>query len=372
MAKKRQDPQGQLQLVMDTGQAPPIIQGTKLVIDWPEVLKVSHSRIKTWRRCQMQHHYRYVQRLRKRKPPTALFIGTGIHSMIEAQVVKGDWTKEMAQFRKEFNHLFAEEREELGDIPTEIEAVVSGYFKRYENDDLIYRPRHRNIVAEIPIDVYLDNRTRFVGYIDKFPVDPEGRSWIMDHKSCKNIPDEESRFSDLQLLMYVWLVPLLGYERPAGVIWDYVRKKAPAVPEVLVKGGISKSSKIDTTYEVYMNTVEKHLGKEALPEYEEFAQTLKGKEEKFYRRIYLPAQTTTMIDNVVKDVKSTIEEIRLHGATAQVRNMTRDCKMCSYYSLCQAEVRGLDSDFIRKADYIVKEQEDGSQEEVRERVGTEE
>lgn len=346
---------------------PSIIQQdkNKFVIDWPEVLQVSHSRLKMWRRCEMAHHYRYVQRLRKIKPPMALFIGTGIHAMIEAQTKGGSWKGEIAKFRKEYNKLFAEERAELGDIPSELEGIMTSYFEKYKNDGLHFIPRHKGATAEIGIKVDLDNRTRFIGFIDKFPVDDEGRHWVMDHKTCRSIPDEESRFADLQLLMYVWLVPQLGYPKPAGVIWDYIRKKAPSIPEVLKSGAISKAQKIDTTYDVYMATVDRLLPDAPdRDEYVAFAQTLKGKEEKFFRRIYLPVNNQAMVDNVVADVHSTVEQIRSRGATAMVRNMTRDCKQCSYYNLCQAEVRGLDSEFIRKADYIVKEKTDAREEKI--------
>lgn len=304
----------------------------------------------------MEHHYRYYQGLRKKVTAVPLFVGTGIHAMIEAQVVRGDWKPELESFRSEFNKLFQEEKEELGDLPTTIEEIVNGYFDRYKNDGLTYPLRHRRKRAEIKVQVDLDNHTRFVGFIDKFPQDQEGRNWVMDHKSCKTIPDEETRFSDLQLLMYVWLLPQLGYPKPDGVIWDYIRKKPPTVPEQLVKGGISKSAKIDTTYSVYMATVERLLGKQALPEYEEFASTLKGREDKFYRRIYLPISNPVMVDNIVKDVMSSAREIRSVGPNSTVRNMTRDCsRMCSYYLLCQAEVRGLDSEYIRQTEYITKE-----------------
>jgi len=334
----------------------------KLQFDWPVVLQVSHSRIKSWRRCEMQHHYRYVQKLRKVKPPTAMFIGSGVHSILEAQAKRGKWEPELAQFRSDFDKMFREEREELGDLPAEIERIMKGYFEHYRNDGLLYVPRHRNARTEIPIKVDLDARTRWLGYIDRFPQDNEGRNWIMDHKTCRAIPDEDTRYSDLQLLFYCWLVPHLGYPKPDGVIWDYIRKKAPAIPEVLVKGGISKAAKIDTTYAVYMATVYEKLGVDALPQYEEFAATLKGREERFYRRIYLPSPSPTMVNNVVNDTLMTIEDIRARGATAQVRNMGRDCKSCSYYQLCSAEVRGLDSDYIRKTEYTMKEKTDASEE----------
>lgn len=344
----------------------------KIEIDWPEILQLSFSRLKSWRRCEMQHHYRYYQRLRKKAKGLPLFVGTGIHDMLEAQVTKGSWTTEMGNFRKEFNKIFQEEREELGDLPGTIEGVVAGYFERYQDDGLIYVPRHRGLKAEIKVLVDLDNHTRFLGYVDKFPMDQEGRHWVMDHKSCKSIPEESQRFADLQLLFYVWLLPQLGYPVPDGVIWDYIRKKAPTIPETLVKGGLSKSAKIDTTYQVYMATVDKAIkAKTISPDdrqgYDDFAQSLKGKEEKFYRRIYLPANNERMVTNVVQDVLVDAAEIRRRGPNAQVRNMTKDCNFCSYYSLCQAEVRGLDSEFIRQSEYTTKEKVDAKEETIVER-----
>ena len=352
--------------VISGGKAPAIIKRDKVRIYWEEVLQVSHSRLKVWRRCQMQHHYRYYQRLRKIRNGTPLFIGTGVHSMLEAQQIRGNWLPEYQAFEKEFKKMFKEEQEMLGDLPGMVKGIVQGYIDKYQDDGLIYVPRHRGRVAEIQVKVDLDSRTRILGFVDKFPQDEEGRNWVMDHKTCKSIPDEESRYADLQLLMYVKLLPHLGYPKPDGVIWDYIRKKPPTVPEVLKSGVISKAAKMDTTPKVYMEAVMK-LPKEkrtatAMAEYEAFAKTLTGKEEKFYRRIYLPSPNQALVDNVFLDVLKTAEEIRTMGPTATVRNMTRDCKQCSYYSLCQAEVRGLDSDYIRKAEYTVKENLDAQEE----------
>src|SRR4051812_48558526 len=101
----------------------------KLELFFEEILSISHSRLKLWRRCEMAHHYRYYQRLRKRVAATPLFVGTGIHAMLEAKQVRGDWKPELEAFRAEFNRtLFAEERELLGDLPTIIGDIVEGYF----------------------------------------------------------------------------------------------------------------------------------------------------------------------------------------------------------------------------------------------------
>ena len=81
----------------------------KIEIDWPEVLVVSHSRLKTWRRCQMQHHYRYYQGLRPIRKGIPLAVGTAVHAMIEAHHERGDWSPELETFRQEYNRLFREE-----------------------------------------------------------------------------------------------------------------------------------------------------------------------------------------------------------------------------------------------------------------------
>lgn len=334
----------------------------KIEIDWPELLRVSHSRLKTWRRCQMQHHYRYYQGLRRIRKSIPLTVGTAIHSMIEAQHERGDWSTELEEFRAEFSKLFREEQAELGDLPSICNDIVLGYFEAHRGDGLTYPVRRRGRATEIEVKVGLDSSTVFVGYVDAYPQDQQGRNWLMDHKTCKVIPDEDARFADLQLVTYSWLLPEMGYPKPDGVIWDYIRTKPPTRPEVLKNGTISKARKIDSTYSVYMDTVRRELGEEAVSEYEDFARTLSGREDKFYRRVSLPNPPRAMVDSAVKDILVTTSEIRKAGPTATVRNMTRDCKMCSYYTLCQAEVRGLDSEYIRKTEYVTKEKENVKEE----------
>lgn len=335
-----------------------------MVIDFPETTRVSHSRIKTWRRCEMQHHYKYYQGLRKKAAARPLVIGTAVHTMIEAQLERGTWEPEFKQFNAEYSKLFQEEQLMLGNLPVEVKAIVERYFDYYREDGLIYPVRRRNRRTELELHIPLTGYISFIGYVDAYPQDEQGRNWLMDHKTCKSIPTEENRFSDLQLLIYNWMLPQLGYPAPDGVIWDYLRTKAPTQPEMLKAGGFSKNKSIDTTYDVYMGTVEKALGRKALKDYEEFAQQLKGREEKFLRRIILPAPKTVMISTVVKDLEATAQEIHTRGPMATVRNMTKDCSWCSFYNLCQAEVRGLDTEHIRAMDYTTEGKDDGNEDDT--------
>lgn len=310
----------------------------------------------------MQHHYKYYQGLRKKAIARPLKLGSAVHTMIEAQIQNGTWEPELKAFTKEFNKLFQEEQLMLGNLPVEVKAIVERYFDYYREDGLSYPRWRRGRATELQVHIPVTGYVSLIGYVDALPRDDQGRVWVMDHKTCKSIPTEENRFSDLQLLIYSWALPQLGYPEPDGVIWDYLRTKAPTVPEVLKAGGISKNKNIDTTYDVYMNTVEEKLGKKALPQYEEFAQTLKGREEKFLRRIVLPSPKKSMVASVVQDLEATAMEIHTKGPTSTVRNMTRDCSWCSYYNLCQAEVRGLDTEHIRATDYTTEGIEDDDNE----------
>jgi hypothetical protein len=333
-------------------------------IEFKPVLKVSFSRIKTWRHCQMKHHYRYNEKLRKRKKPLFAFIGTALHRCIEEYQEGRDWTLYLKEFKSQYDRLFADEKEMLGDLPDELKAIMENYFAYYSNDGLTYPARRWGKRTEIEVKAWLDSETLFVGYIDAYPQDSEGRNWIMDHKSFKAMPDEDSRFSDYQFVVYYWLLPQLGYPKADGIIWDYLRKKAPVPPEPLKSGALSKAKNQDTTVEVYMAKAVELFGTEkAEEEYGEFArETFSGREDRFFRRVYLPQPPDTLVDNIVIDLKASIEEIRSMGPISRVRNMSRECKQCEYYNLCSAELRGLDTDFMRKFEYTVKGEEDDQEE----------
>lgn len=330
-------------------------------IDFPEITRVSHSRIKTWRRCQMQHHYKYYQGLQSRSKARPLEMGSLLHNMIEAHHETGSYLTVWKKYKAEYDKLFQEEQLDLGDIPAEALSIVRRYFSHYKNDKLSYPARRRGKNTELRVQVPIGNNIEFLGLIDAMPEDDQGRVWYMDHKSHKHIPNEEVRFSDLQLLIYTWLAPQLGYPTADGIIWDYLRTKAPIVPEVLKAGGISKNKNIDTTYDVYMETVISKLGPNKAVEYEEFAQTLKGKEDSFFKRVYLPAPKQVMVKAIVEDITVSAQEIAIRGPESRVRNMTRDCSSCSYYNLCQAEVRGLDIEHIISTDFTTKEQRDAKE-----------
>jgi hypothetical protein len=312
---------------------------------------VSWSRIKLWRRCHKAHHYKYVEKLTRKKRAIPLLRGTIIGEMLDARampILKQDPYKILKKYAKQYAEHFREEQEKYGDIPGDIKRLFEGYERKYANEGLEYLGHEEFVALDLVKDI------RFIGYIDKRVVDQQGRMFLMDHKTHRIIPNEDQRFSDLQKVMYVWAWNEINSSRKVtGFIWDYIRTKAPTVPELLKDGKrLSMAKNIDTDYWTYLGAIKAH--KLDVKPYLEFLAELKKREDTRYIRIPLPNPPKAMIASVVEDMKETAKEI--HSSKAQDRNMTRMCPSdCDFYQLCQAEVRGLDAKYVRKAEYEERE-----------------
>lgn len=331
------------------------------------MIKVSWSRIRLWRKCKKAHDYRYNQRLQKKRKALPLFRGTIIGETIDALVLHRQnpltphWNEVLGRYATDYRHLFDEEREYYGDIIGDCASIVARYEKVYQDERLEYHVGPNKLPYELPVEVELSPEVVFVGYMDKYPRDEQGRYWTLDHKTHKNIPDEDARFSDLQTVLYMWAAPLSGYPTPTGVVWDYLRTHLPTVPETLKSGELTKRKNIDTDYQTYMDAIVRN--KLDPKDYKEILEPLKEEGYRnFFRRVKLPKPPQIMVDRIVLDLKITSEEILYTGEKNDSRTMNRDCKQCEFYSLCQTELRGLDSDFVRKSEYQPRESRDHEKE----------
>lgn len=327
----------------------------------------SFSEIKSARFCEKSWAYRYRERLRRKKPARSLFLGSLLHEMLHAyylaRVLLRKFKENMGsgkgsppgpydildQYKKKYKSLFREEREEFGDIPELAETIFENYLRRWKGDGLVY------LESEAPIITDLTNNIRLIGYVDNIVQDSDGRRFLMERKSHKTLPGPQDRFSDIQTLLYFWAWNQSHpkSEQLDGVIWDYLRTKAPTKPDLLKNGSLSKRANIDTDRRTYLKEIKKH-GLDP-DDYKDILKSLEGKEKTFFERVILPNPPKKMVESVVEDARATIT-IRLALQDIAPRHMSpRTCNLCEFRQLCEAEVRGLDSDFIRKRDYIVTE-----------------
>lgn len=328
------------------------------------MFETGYSKTKSYRRCPKSYDYKYNQNLQRRRPAAPLIRGTIIHEMLDARactamkLVGAKFRSSemvLAEYEKKYGQLFREEKELYGEnFIGDIKMIMAGYERTYLDDNFKFES------SEEQVETQLTKSIVFKGHLDKRILDIKGRRWIMDHKTHKSIPDEEARFSDYQILLYLWTFNREHKEQADGIIWDYIRTKAPRVPDQLVKGGLSQAKNIDTDYATYAKEL-RRLKIDPKP-YQLFLEDLKKRSaKKFYQRVPLPAPAAVMVESVVSDFKHT--SIEMSNATVFPRSMTKDCSWCEYYRLCMSELRGLDASFVRKSDYEEKAVADEASEE---------
>jgi RecB family exonuclease len=310
------------------------------------------SMVKTYRRCPKAYEYKYVRNLQKKKPAPPLIRGTILHELLNSRALRAmkrparPARSILADYEKQYGSLFREEQEVYGeDFLPNIGRVWEGYERTYINDGWKYEG------TEEEIETQLTPTIKYHGTLDKRVVtQKDGRRWICDHKTHKTIPDEEQRFSNFQILFYLWAWNREHPQEPAdGIIWDYLRTKPPTIPEQLKNGQLTQRANLDTDYETYAKEL-RRLRLDPKP-YEIYLQELKKRSVgKFYQRIFLPAPSKELTENVVRDFTQTSQI--MHGLKVYPRNTTRDCSWCEFYRLCGAELRGLDYKFIEKTEFI--------------------
>lgn len=311
------------------------------------MFKISNSKLKTWRRCRKQYDYKYNQKLRKRIKSAPLIRGSVMHEMIDAKAKgKNPWKT----FRKEiqpYYSLFKEQQDEYGDLPQMIRALMRHYFRFYKGNEFEY------IESEIEFEYKLTKDILLIGYVDGTGRQKPYGKGIVEHKSHKKIPEGDLEYSQIQTALYAEAIANLYNMEVDFVMWNYIRAKNPSTPKLLADGTLSKRN-IDTLWEIYKAEVRKQGLK--VEDYLDMRDKLKDKETTYFVRNVLPLKPQ-IVSQVVKDSIFTAEEMIEKGKKDTTRTIDKHCQWCDYYSLCQAELRGLDAGFIRKANFVERKEE---------------
>jgi len=319
----------------------------------------SQSEINLFRKCMKAHDLRYRERLERKRPIIPMLVGKILHAMLHNHVMakkltsfKEDAWDVLDTYAEQYKKFFEEEREEHGDIVGNCERLFLSYVETYKNDDLIYEE------SEIFVATDLADDLRFIGYIDKIAVDQHKRRWIVDHKFMKNIPDAESRFHELQMIYYIWAWNRWKPDQPVdGIMWDYVRTTPPTMPDILKSGELSQKASLRCDRRTYEKEI-KRLGLDPKP-YQPFLEKLQKKDSMFFDRVFLPAPSKKQLDQVVADFRTTALMIR-HLKGIAPKSMSKfNCQGCQYKQICEAEIRGLDANFVKKKHFKKKERHSG-------------
>ncbi len=344
----------------------------------PSELIIRNSDRGAFKRCRLSWDWgsKIRQNLIFKGPaPKPLDFGTSIHRGLEVYYNPATWhfdfeikcdlailafvrcqEEQLKSYLKEMNEealqdeLKADfrERDNLG------RNMLMHYFSWARTNDA-FTPIYTEVEFEVPISglegTYAEGAV-YQGRIDLIVLDELGRYWIVDHKTTARFDSTEHLELDEQCGSYAWaLMEMLGIQ-VTGIVYNELRKSYPAPPEELKRGGLSKNKTQDAPYEMYVEALEKKFGG-IPPDYVEFVEYLKVRENNFFRR--------TRVHRSVEEMRSLGEQIQLEALDMLdlniriYKNPTKfNCKNCMFRIPCIAKQDGSDIKYILSELYKVR------------------
>jgi CRISPR/Cas system-associated exonuclease Cas4 (RecB family) len=315
-----------------------------------EMLKVSQSKLKVWRKCRQAYGYKYIDGLRRKKPSRPLKFGTIAHYILETAANGDDWEEALDKLAIKEQRALAEARDEYGDIIEDVRTIMTEYFRYYKKDTVSYIPYNKQR-AEHLFEIPITKSILFKGKIDGFAKTGNGLRWLVEHKTFSRMPSEDHRWRNIQSAVYLWVADKLKVKLD-GVMWDYIGSKPPSVPTVL-KDGSTSTRQIDSFPSVIRKTL-KERGELNDEKYKSMLE--QDSSRNWFQRIYT-RKRPQVIEAIVDDFIETAKEIEEIGQTSRVRTIDQHCDYCEYEPLCRAVMQGHDVKFTEKMEYYHEENE---------------
>jgi hypothetical protein len=342
-------------------------------------LRMSITDFQEFRDCRRRWHFSSINGLNMEsiKPSLALNFGTNIHKGLELYYKHCDNEKRKTIAQNAFAqgwyqileaaniHYKKEETIEKyiqhGELGS---AMLDHYFSWAEEQDKNWKVLATEFQFALPLEVESENEVFYtekihgkdvtpfvieimgdyyipeiIGTIDLVVYDTVKQKYmVVDHKTSKNRVEDDEFFFDDQVLGYIFCANRIFKSNFIGC-YNILRKKLPVIPKVLQSGMLSRVLTIDSTYDVYLKTMQECETVNPR-EYERYANVLKTLKEKgntFFKRIIF-----TFNKNQLKMQEQYYWSMFEDVVNAMYRkcfypNPTRDCGWkCDYKALCIA------------------------------------
>lgn len=326
-------------------------------MDKPEV---HISEVNCFRRCRLQWHFssRNRMNLERSDPYSPFFIGSAIHYAIAAYYTSG-----LEGAQDALAAYLARVTESLGgygltegqwDQINEDIALCRGMVKNYarwakEND-------YFTVAPELPVLVDMGDWT-FRGTADGLIHTDKGKYLLSEVKTARSLPDSSGPlFFDNQHIAYLWATaqdPTYADIEISGVLYTFLRKKLPTVPNVLKSGQLTRR-KLTTTYETYLQALKDH-GLDP-KDYEDYLRGLKEQESPFFTRFTMP-RNKARIKRFEKDFLATVD-IMLNDPKIFPSPTRWSCPRCPYAPLCKMYLNGRSIKPLLEKGYKQREADD--------------
>lgn len=191
------------------------------LVDVEGRVRLSFSRISTYRQCPLQFRYRYRDGLPS-PPSPHLSFGRSVHAALEWLYDRkvADWPDE-----DELLQHFYEVWDSSGFVDVDRDEQLR-YYRRGQDALRRFHRRERDRFripagTEVYFELPLEDRALIVGSIDRVDVDDEHRLHLVDYKTGK-LRDREQVAGSLQLALYAMACEHLYGRLPATVCLDFV------------------------------------------------------------------------------------------------------------------------------------------------------
>ena len=320
---------------------------------------VSQSKARSWRLCKQQYHFKYFLKLRKKRTKRPLKFGGIMHDILEVHLDGGDPLEKLAEIEDEGGKLFDEELEEYGNIIEDIETIFLEYRNYWPQDSWKIIPVEGK-ASEHEFEVEVIKGIVFNGRID-FLCATRKLTWLGEHKTFGQLPNEDHRWKDLQSVVYFKVVEMMGWlgkRQFDGVCWNYIHSKAPSIPQIKKDGGMS------TRKLVTLPSVVRRVARDNNIDLEDITDIVERAEDSrhdYFQRIYTPINRS-VVDFIWNGfIDTAIEIVDNHGKQSQM-HVGKHCDWCDYEPICRAKMLGTDTDFIIEREYEVKENDNAKEE----------
>lgn len=337
---------------------------------------MSVSQIITFLKCQKQWEYSYIHELTKRVEKPYFTIGRLCHYGMQ-----GAWTahhagksieeciengyKYMENYFEEYintNVLLEEELTILEEIYNDSKSIFKNAFINFNPEEYeVYEVYNKTPAIELHFKIPIKRTKGFHGFIDLIVKHKKtGQIWIVDYKFRSSLAQDEDEAYNMQNAVYSKACDYLKIPYTGSMTYQHLNIP-PAIPNINKDGTISRA-KIRTTWEVYEKICVEN-GQDPLKYKEEMVEKLSSIE---WNRKTLEYRSKSMLDRMwdllIEPTSKKLYNIKNNKAKNGIYTFISmypiNCKMCQYNELCQADLRGYDTeniiliDFVRKNDKI--------------------
>lgn len=346
---------------------------------------ISNSDVRLFKRCRRKWDYESPLRqgLRSKKVTGRLWLGSGVHVALSSYYSLFNESKNTPSvlyeslqewYQKETKKL--EELGILGDQEAELlellelgDNMLNGYSKWAPKEDArdFVKVLYNEQRLEIPILSPEGKRTcgRYTFKTDLVVEDKDKFLWLVDHKTAKS-NDTSYLEMDEQSVSYLYGAQRKFGIKLEGILFNFLIKKVPSIPQVLKNGSLS-TKKITTTYNTYLDAIKKHFDFENKDEkekvellipYKDFLEELQHQDNPFFKRVKV-YKSQAEIEEIGKRLYYEYREMR-NPRINIFPNPIRDCDWdCPLKTLCIAENDGGDVESLIK-DMFESEKEEES------------